>query len=304
MKLNYVKNLNNGSLEIKPITFWKALLLSFLFDITYSFVYTPISLFINFYRDIIFVNSWSENILNSITDFIYQYGVILIVIVVINKSFKTNGEILYREEISKKKYLAGVGLMIGYIFITYGVFDIFLYSMPTLNDGLYEYLEEYLLNTSYIFIFISTCIIAPIFEEILYRGVLLNGLLKKYNYKKAIIYSAIIFGIAHMNLPQGVNAFFLGVIIGLAYYYARSIYLCMAMHFVNNFLVNFVVYPESKLWTVILFIIVPIIGILIFIKSFKVISYSKGISNGQEDYYKKCIRIKAKYKGRRKRSMG
>ena len=284
MKLNYVKNLNNGSLEIKPITFWKALLLSFLFDITYSFVYTPISLFINFYRDIIFVNSWSENILNSITDFIYQYGVILIVIVVINKSFKTNGEILYREEISKKKYLAGVGLMIGYIFITYGVFDIFLYSMPTLNDGLYEYLEEYLLNTSYIFIFISTCIIAPIFEEILYRGVLLNGLLKKYNYKKAIIYSALIFGIAHMNLPQGVNAFFLGVIIGLAYYYTRSIYLCMAMHFVNNFLVNFVVYPESKLWTAILFIIVPIIGILIFIKSFKVISYSKGISNGQEDY--------------------
>ncbi|MBC5630982.1 CPBP family intramembrane metalloprotease [Clostridium sp. NSJ-6] len=284
MKLNYVKNLNNGSLEIKPITFWKALLLSFLFDITYSFVYTPISLFINFYRDIIFVNSWSENILNSITDFIYQYGVILIVIVVINKSFKTNGEILYREEISKKKYLAGIGLMIGYIFITYGVFDIFLYSMPTLNDGLYEYLEEYLLNTSYIFIFISTCIIAPIFEEILYRGVLLNGLLKKYNYKKAIIYSALIFGIAHMNLPQGVNAFFLGVIIGLAYYYTRSIYLCMAMHFINNFLVNFVVYPESKLWTAILFIIVPIIGILIFIKSFKVISYSKGISNGQEDY--------------------
>ena len=284
MKLNYVKNLNNGSLEIKPITFWKALLLSFLFDITYSFVYTPISLFISFYRDIIFVNSWSENILNSITDFIYQYGVILIVIVIINKSFKTNGEILYREEISKKKYLGGIGLMVGYIFITYGVFDIFLYSMPTLNDGLYEYLEEYLLNTSYIFIFISTCIIAPIFEEILYRGVLLNGLLKKYNYKKAIIYSALIFGIAHMNLPQGVNAFFLGVIIGLAYYYTRSIYLCMVMHFVNNFLVNFVVYPESKLWTAILFIIVPIIGILIFIKSFKVISYSKGISNGQEDY--------------------
>ncbi len=298
MKLNYVKNLNNGSLEIKPITFWKALL-SFLFDITYSFVYTPISFFINFYRDIIFVNSWSENILNSITDFIYQYGVILIVIVVINKSFKTNGEILYREEISKKKYLAGVGLMIGYIFITYGVFDIFLYSMPTLNDGLYEYLEEYLLNTSYIFIFISTCIIAPIFEEILYyififistciiapifeeilyRGVLLNGLLKKYNYKKAIIYSALIFGIAHMNLPQGVNAFFLGVIIGLAYYYTRSIYLCMTMHFVNNFLVNFVVYPESKLWTVILFIIVPIIGILIFIKSLRTIKNNKGINN-------------------------
>lgn len=279
MKLNYVKNLNDGSLCIKPITFWKALLLSFIYDIAYSFVYTPTSLFINFYRDVIFINSWSENLLNSITDFIYQYGVILIIIVLINKSFKTNGEILHQEKISKKKYLAGVGLIVGYIFITYGVFDFFLYSMPTLNDGLYEYIEEYLLNTAYIFIFISTCIMAPIFEEILYRGVLLNGLLKKYNYKKAIIYSSIIFGIAHMNLPQGINAFFLGVIIGLAYYYTRSIYLCMTIHFVNNFLVNFVVYPESKLWTIILFIIIPIIGMFIFVKSFRTIKNNKGINN-------------------------
>lgn len=279
MKLNYVKNLNDGSLEIKPITFWKALILSFVFDIAYSIACIPVSVFINLYRDIIFVNSWSEDLLNLITDCIYQYGVILIVIILINKSFKTNGEIIYREEVSKKKYLAGVGLIVGYIFVTYGVFDIFLYSIPTLNDGLYEYLEEYLLNTSYIFIFISTCIIAPIFEEILYRGVLLNGLLKKYNYKKAIIYSALIFGIAHMNLPQGINAFFLGIIIGLAYYYTRSIYIGMVMHFVNNFLVNFVVYPESNLWTIILFVLVPIIGVFIFIKSLKIIKNDKGISN-------------------------
>lgn len=279
MKLNYISNLNDGSLEIKPITFWKALLLSFLFDIIYSFVYTPTNLFISFYRDIFFINSWSENILNTITDFIYQYGVILVIIVLINRSFKTNGEALYEEEISKKKYLAGVGMIVGYIVITYGIFDILLYSMPTLNDGLYEYLEEYLLNTSYIFIFISTCIMAPIFEEILYRAILLNGLLKKYNYKKAIIYSAIIFGIAHMNLPQGINAFFLGVIIGLAYYYTRSIYICMGMHFVNNFLVNFVVYPESRLWTIILFVAVPIIGIIIFIKSVKTIKNNKGIKD-------------------------
>lgn len=279
MKLNYVKNLNDGSLEIKPITFWKALILSFVFDIAYSIACIPVSVFINLYRDIIFVNSWSEDLLNLITDCIYQYGVILIVIILINKSFKTNGEIIYREEVSKKKYLAGVGLIVGYIFVTYGVFDIFLYSIPTLNDGLYEYLEEYLLNTSYIFIFISICIIAPIFEEILYRGVLLNGLLKKYNYKKAIIYSALIFGIAHMNLPQGINAFFLGIIIGLAYYYTRSIYIGMVMHFVNNFLVNFVVYPESNLWTIILFVLVPIIGVFIFIKSLKIIKNDKGISN-------------------------
>ena len=279
MKLNYIKNLNEGSLEIKPITFWKAIILSFIFDITYSFVYTPISIFVEFYRDMFFMNSWSENLLTTITDFIYQYGIMLVIIVLINRSFKTNGNVLYDEKIFKKKYLAGVGMIVGYICITYGVFDFLLYSLPTLNEGLYEYLEQYLLNTSYIFIFISSCIMAPFFEEILYRGILLNGLLKKYSYKKAIIYSALIFGIAHMNLPQGINAFLLGVIIGLAYYYTRSIYVCMGMHFANNFLVNFVVYPESRLWTIILFIVIPIIGLIIFIKSFRTIKNNKGIEN-------------------------
>ena len=279
MKLNYIKNLNEGSLEIKPITFWKAIILSFIFDITYSFVYTPISIFVEFYRDMFFMNSWSENLLTTITDFIYQYGIMLVIIVLINRSFKTNGNVLYDEKISKKQYLAGVGMIVVYICITYGVFDFLLYSLPTLNEGLYEYLEQYLLNTSYIFIFISSCIMAPFFEEILYRGILLNGLLKKYSYKKAIIYSALIFGIAHMNLPQGINAFLLGVIIGLAYYYTRSIYVCMGMHFANNFLVNFVVYPESRLWTIILFIVIPIIGLIIFIKSFRTIKNNKGIEN-------------------------
>ena len=78
MKLNYIKNLNEGSLEIKPITFWKAIILSFIFDITYSFVYTPISIFVEFYRDMFFMNSWSENLLTTITDFIYQYGICLL----------------------------------------------------------------------------------------------------------------------------------------------------------------------------------------------------------------------------------
>lgn len=275
MKINYVKNLNEGSLDIRPITFWKALLLSFLFDIIYSFVCTPTTIFAGAF----FINGIGENILSSITDFIYQYGTMIIIIVVINKGFRTDGKVMYEEVTSKKKYLSGVGMIIGYMLLTYGAFDMFLYSIPTLNDGLYEYLEQYLSNTSYIFIFISTCIMAPIFEEILYRGILLNGLLKKYNYKKAIIFSALIFGIAHMNLPQGINAFFLGTIMGLAYYYTRSIYICMIMHFVNNFLVNFVVYPESKLWTIILFVLLPIIGAIVITKSLKVMKAEGSIKN-------------------------
>lgn len=282
MKINYVKNLNDGSLRIEPISFWKALLLSFLFNIILSAVSIPSDTFFAWYNKLFFSNSIVLNSISIITNFIYQYGAMLIIVIIINRSFKLDDDVLYKNPTDKKKYFAAAGMIIGYILLTYGAIDMILYSLPTLNDGLYEYLEEYLVNTSFIFIFLETCIMAPIFEEILYRGILLNGLLKKYNYKKAIIFSALIFGIAHMNLPQGINAFFLGTIIGLAYYYTKSIYVCMLMHFVNNFLVNFVIYPESNLWTIILFVLIPIIGAIVLIKSLKIIKAEEGVQNGQE----------------------
>lgn len=280
MKLNYINNLDDGSLEIKPISFWKALLLSFLFDMIYSLISIPKDIFLGVFP----FSVVSEGIINTVTEFIYQYGTILIIIIIINRSFRRDKEPLYQVADSKEKYMAGIGMIIGYILFTYGVFDMLLYSLPTLNEGLYEYLEEYLSNTSYILVFISTCIIAPIFEEILYRGVLFNGLLKKYSYKKAIVFSAAIFGIAHMNLPQGVNAFCLGIIIATVYYYTRSLYVCMAMHFSNNLLVNFVFYPQSKIWTMVLFIVIPIIGAAVFVKSYKAVKEDEGIKYGQEDY--------------------
>lgn len=279
MRINYIKNLNNGSLQIKAITFWQALLLSFIFDIIYSFISAPISLALEIYKNEIFISTFNKNILISITDFIYQYIATLTIIVLTKNRIKNHDRVLY-EKTSKNQYLAGVGMAVGYILITYGIFDILLYSLPTLNEGLYEYIEEYFLNTSYIFIFISTCVIAPIFEELLYRGVLLNGLLRKYNFKKAIIYSSLIFAIAHMNLPQGINAFCIGIIIGIVYYYTKSLYICMLMHFANNFLVNFIVYPESILWRIILFIIVPIIGFSVFIVSFKRIKENRVVEEG------------------------
>ena len=76
-------------------------------------------------------------------------------------------------------------------------------------------------------LFVQTVIIAPVFEETIYRGIILNGMLKKYSPKKAIIVSSLIFGLIHLNLPQGLNAFVLGLIIATVYYYTRSLYICM-----------------------------------------------------------------------------
>ncbi|MHC1749955.1 MAG: lysostaphin resistance A-like protein [Cellulosilyticaceae bacterium] len=87
--------------------------------------------------------------------------------------------------------------------------------------------------------FVDIVIIAPICEEILYRGIFLEGLLRRYTTKKAILVSALVFGIIHFNLTQSVNAFIIGIILGIIYYQTKSLLLCMLVHFINN-LISFI----------------------------------------------------------------
>lgn len=83
--------------------------------------------------------------------------------------------------------------------------------------------------------FITVCILAPIIEEILFRGVLLRGLLQNGTSPIiAIFVSSLLFGAAHLNPWQFIAAGFLGAIFGFVYYRTRSLWLCMFLHALNN----------------------------------------------------------------------
>ena len=278
MGINYFKDLNKERIEIKPINFWQALGLSFLFDIVLMFLNIPTDIFYTV-LSIMEVNTYNDfwYIVSTVLSCIYQFGTLLIITVFINKRFNTFNEVTNKFKIRKRDYLFVPLLVVSYIFITYGWFDYILFSIPT--GDMFESAMEYFESLPIVILLIETCIIAPIFEEVLYRGILLKGLINKYNSKRAIVYSALIFGIAHLNIPQGINAFLLGLILGTVFYYTRSIYLCMIMHFVNNLLVNFVYYPSSEIWTNILFIIVPIIGVILMILCFKILNLKERAEN-------------------------
>jgi len=77
-------------------------------------------------------------------------------------------------------------------------------------------------------------IVAPICEEILFRGMILRGLLAGYKPAKAIMISALIFGMVHLNGPQFVNAFLIGLFLGYLYYKTNSLILCISVHVCNN----------------------------------------------------------------------
>lgn len=93
------------------------------------------------------------------------------------------------------------------IYLAMGANDIFSrYGIDILvdSDGIGETLLAEVIATIY------TCIIAPITEELFYRGMLLN-VFSKSNQRFAIFATALFFGFAHGNIQQFILAFLLGI---------------------------------------------------------------------------------------------
>lgn len=83
---------------------------------------------------------------------------------------------------------------------------------------------------------VTGVVLAPILEELLFRGVLLQGLLHNYRPWVAIGQSAILFGLIHFNPAQSLSAAFGGLLLGWLYYRTRSLWICIIVHALHNLL--------------------------------------------------------------------
>ncbi len=82
--------------------------------------------------------------------------------------------------------------------------------------------------------FVMMVVAAPLLEEILFRGIFLDGFLKNYSARKSIFWSSLFFAVAHMNPWQFIVAFVLGLLIGYVYLKTRSLLPCIFIHFIAN----------------------------------------------------------------------
>lgn len=77
-------------------------------------------------------------------------------------------------------------------------------------------------------------VVAPVTEELLFRGIILRGFLITYRTRTAILLSALLFALFHFNIWQGVGAFLLGVIFGWWYVRTASVVPCLVGHALFN----------------------------------------------------------------------
>ena len=111
---------------------------------------------------------------------------------------------------------------------------------PTIKSSLESFIEhDEIFNANPILAFISVAILAPIVEEIIFRGIIFNEGAKYKGGSFPIIISALLFGLAHMQPIQIVYAFIVGLIFGFVYSKTHSLPIVMFLHMLNNLLTLF-----------------------------------------------------------------
>ncbi|MGH8222401.1 MAG: lysostaphin resistance A-like protein [Woeseiaceae bacterium] len=94
---------------------------------------------------------------------------------------------------------------------------------------------------------IALCVVAPLIEEMLFRGLFLRSFLRNHAPGRAILLSALIFGLTHLNVYQFVVASIMGLLLGWLYYVTRSLWPSILTHAINNAgsLLYVQLYPHS-----------------------------------------------------------
>lgn len=77
-------------------------------------------------------------------------------------------------------------------------------------------------------------VVAPVVEEIFFRGFVFAGLCRRYEWQKAAVISAALFALIHLQLTAVIPIFILGYIFAYLYYQSNSIWPAILMHVATN----------------------------------------------------------------------
>ncbi len=81
---------------------------------------------------------------------------------------------------------------------------------------------------------LSLVVMAPLFEEFLCRGIILESARTKYGAAAAVFISAAFFGVMHGYPAMIINAFVVGLVFGFVYVQSRSLLSTVILHALNN----------------------------------------------------------------------
>lgn len=126
-----------------------------------------------------------------------------------------------------KSILLAAGCTIPLIFFVNIVSE--LLKFPDLNAKMFDSMK-----TSILCLF-AIVIVGPVCEELVFRSGIMVQLMKKgMNPAVAILTSALVFGLVHVNPSQVFGAFLIGILFGWLFYVSGNILVSIVVHIANN----------------------------------------------------------------------
>ena len=250
------------------------LTLSFLF----SFVAMPLIMY-SLYYDYSAINACIEMLISFIS------GIILLWFM--SNSFKRSIQDL-KFTFKPKETIDTVAMM---YFLNYAIGII---GALLSKFGLPDTSPDFSLNGSVLFntfTFISVVILAPIFEELIFRGMILQ-VLSKYNKVFAILVTSLLFGLLHLNMTQAVPAFFMSLILCYMCLKTDSLLVTILAHAGNNLLALMSVYSDNFVLITVVIMVFVIYGLItIILKSKEVNAFIKEEKTNENWYARFFKRI-------------
>lgn len=171
---------------------------------------------------------------DMLIDALSSMATLAILIYWINRKKTLNLDPLLDKKLPIGFYLAAIPLTVGTTIILSDIDNLLRFFLP-MNDFWREAFASLTGGNDAMWkAFIAVSIVAPVVEEVLFRGIILPGFLTHYSRKKAILVSALLFALVHANPWQFTPAFVAGLITAYLFVRTGSLLLCIFVHALNN----------------------------------------------------------------------
>lgn len=137
------------------------------------------------------------------------------------------------------------------------IVDVVLYFFPGSIEAYESTIVTLMEGTSNFMLVLGIGIVAPVVEELIFRGFIFKRLNDSFPVWAAILIQALFFGVVHGNLIQISYAFVVGLILGIIVYKSKSLYPAIILHIINNTVSSF----SDMYFNNVLYYILPLIAV-------------------------------------------
>ena len=232
------------------------------------------------YDSSLFNTAWYNYALSCVTYYFIGFPFFSLIVKKLPNSSNNNKN---KFKFSHFLMIIAIGFATVYLVNLFTTLLLLLFSLITKNP-ISNPVDQIVSNSTWYITIPFVVIIAPIFEELMFRGVIINKL-HDYGDTAAIVTSAILFGLFHGNFSQCFYATALGLILGYLRVRSGSIKYSILLHMCINLMGGVIgpgIVKHSSNYTLLMlfsFFIISLItlGVTLFILNIKNIKLNKGI---------------------------